>query len=283
MSLVFEIQMIAILVALSCSLCGSFLVVGGQAMTSDALSHTILLGIVLGYLLTEDLNSPWLLLGATGMGVVTVWLTDSLSNTRLVGHQSSIGLIFPFLFALAILLISKYASSVHLDTDTVLLGELTFAPFDRWIVDAVDWGAKGIYSASLLLLANLGFTQLFFKELQLTTFDPLLASSFGFSPVLLHYSLMTLVSLTAVGSFQSVGSILVVAFMVGPSATALLLTNRLHWLLPISGLIAVVTSVIGCQLAFLFDVSVAGMISVVIGCCFAITFLFSHVKKSLTR
>lgn len=280
MMLVLEVQLIALMVAVACSLCGTFLVISGQAMMSDALSHTLLLGIVLGYLLTHNLNSPLLLIGATGIGVTTVWLTESLSRTALVGRSSAIGLVFPFLFALAILLISQHANSVHLDTDSVLLGELAFAPFDRWVINGIDFGPKGLYSSGFLVIVNLAFILLCFKELQLSIFDPILASTFSFSPVLLHYGLITLVSLTAVGSFQSVGSILVVAFMVGPPATALLLTQRLHWLLPISTVFAVASSILGCQLAFLFDVSVAGMIAVVIGIVFALAFLLRCAKRT---
>lgn len=100
-------------------------------MLSDAISHTVLLGIVLAYLISNSLASPLLFVGAAAMGVITVWLVEVVSGSRLVREDAAIGLVFPALFSLAVLLISRYAGNIHLDTDSVLLGELAFAPFDR--------------------------------------------------------------------------------------------------------------------------------------------------------
>lgn len=229
-----EIQLIAVIVAIACALPGVFLVLTKKTMMSDSITHTILLGIVIAFFITHDLTSPLLIIGATLMGVLTVWLTEALSRTNLLAEDASIGVVFPFLFSIAIILISKYAGAVHLDTDSVLLGELTFAPFARMKVAGVDIGAKAIYTTGFLLILNVLATWIFFKELKITTFDPLLAAALGFSPAIVHYGLMTIVSVTAVGSFQAVGSILVVAFMVGPPVTAYLLTDDLKKMLWLS-------------------------------------------------
>ena len=194
-----EIQIIAVIVAVACALPGTFLVLRKMSMMSDSITHTILLGIVLAFFVTHDLSSPFLILGAALMGVVTVWLTELLSRTRLLAEDAAIGVVFPLLFSIAIILITRYAGAVHLDTDSVLLGELAFAPFDRMIVGGVDIGAKAIYTTGVLLLINLAAITLFFKELKLATFDSMLAAVVGFSPALVHYGLMTLVSLTTVG------------------------------------------------------------------------------------
>ncbi|MDT1995557.1 zinc ABC transporter permease [Carnobacterium divergens] len=277
-----EIQLIAIIVSLACSLLGVFLVLRGMTMMADAITHTILLGIVVAFFATENLASPFLIVGAALMGVFTVWLTELLHQTRLLAKDASIGVVFPLLFSIAIILISRYAGSVHLDTDSVLLGELAFAPFERMVIFGVDIGAQGIYSMGIILIINLIFILLFYKELKLATFDAVLAAALGFSPVILHYALMTLVSVTAVGAFEAVGSILVVAFIVGPPVTAYLLTNELKKMLWISGIVGVIDSIVGFQLAMFLDVSIAGMIAVIIGLTFLLVFIFSP-KKGLIQ
>lgn len=271
----FEIQLIAVIVAVASALPGVFLVLRGMSMMSDSITHTILLGIVLAFFVTHDLSSPFLIVGATLMGVITVWMTEALNRTNLVSEDASIGIVFPLLFSIAIILITRYAGSVHLDTDSVLLGELAFAPFDRMVVNGVDIGARAIYSTGILLLINLVAITLFFKELKVSTFDPILAAVLGFSPAVVHYGLMTLVSLTAVGSFQAVGSILVVAFMIGPPVTAYLLTDDLKRMLFFSALIGAFNSVAGYQLAVWLDVSIAGSMAVMTGLVFFVVFLFA--------
>lgn len=270
-----EIQIIAVLISVACALPGAFLVLRKMSMMSDSITHTILLGIVLAFFVTHDLSSPFLIIGAAIMGVVTVWLTETLSKTRLVSEDSAIGVVFPLLFSVAIILITRYAGSVHLDTDSVLLGELAFAPFDRMILFGVDLGAKGIYTAAVLLLLNVTLIVLFYKELKIVTFDPILAAVLGVSPVLIHYGLMTLVSVTAVGAFEAVGSVLVVAFMIGPPVTAYLLTDDLKKMLLLSAAFGALSGVIGYHLAVMLDVSIAGSIAMTIGILFFIVFVFT--------
>ncbi len=270
-----EIQIIAVIVAVACALPGVFLVLRKMSMMSDSITHTILLGIVLAFFVTHDLSSPLLIAGAALMGVVTVWLTEMLSRTRLLAEDAAIGVVFPLLFSIAIILITRYAGSVHLDTDSVLLGELAFAPFDRMIVAGVDIGAKAIYTMGVLLLINLAAIIIFFKELKVVTFDPMLAAVLGFSPALIHYGLMTLVSLTTVGAFQAVGSVLVVAFMIGPPVTAYLLTDDLKRMLILSGAIGAVNGILGYQAAALLDVSIAGSMAVMTGLVFLAVFIFA--------
>lgn len=270
-----EIQLIAVIVAVACSLPGVFLVLRKMSMMSDSITHTILLGIVLAFFLTHDLSSPFLIMGAALTGVVTVWLTETLNRTRLLSEDSAIGIVFPLLFSIAIILITRYAGSVHLDTDAVLLGELAFAPFDRLVVSGLDLGAKAIYTSGVILVLNLLVIVLFFKELKLVTFDPMLAAALGFSPVLIHYGLMTMVSLTAVSAFEAVGSVLVVAFMIGPPVTAYLLTDDLRTMLILSGAIGAVNGILGYQAAAAFDVSIAGSMAVITGAIFCLVFILA--------
>lgn len=274
MSLQIEILMIGIIVAVSCSLLGVFLVLKKMAMMSDAITHTILLGIVLAFFITNDLSSPWLIVGASLMGVVSVYLIESLQRTKLLSEEASIGVVFPFIFSIAILLITHYAGSVHLDTDSVLLGELSFAPFDRMNVFGISLPVSFVIM-SVILLINISFIAVFFKELKLSSFDPLLAAVLGFSPVLIHYGLMTLISVTAVGSFNVVGSILVISFMIGPPLTANLITNDMKRLLLVSVIFAIINATIGFILAFGLDVSISGSMAVITGLSFALTYLFT--------
>ena len=263
-----EIMLIAVLTAAACSIPGVFLVLRKMSMSADSITHTILLGIVLGFMAVNDLSSPILLFGAALVGTATVWLTELLTKTRLVSSDSATGIIFPLLFSIAVILITKYAGSAHLDTDSVLLGELAFAPFDRMIVGGTDIGAKGIYISGGLLIINILFVTVFFKELTVASFDPVLAAVMGFSPALMHYYLMTIVSVTAVGAFETAGSVLVTAFMIAPAAAAYLLTDNLRNMIFIAAAIGTACGVFGVYTAILLDVSISGSIA-----CYAGIFL----------
>lgn len=270
-----EIQLIAAVVAVACALPGVFLVLRQMAMMSDAISHTVLLGIVIGFFIVEDINSPLLILGAALTGVLTVTLVELLNRTRLVREDAAIGLVFPALFSLAVILISRYAGSVHLDTDAVLLGELAFAPFERFEPFGVDIGPVSLYIMGGILLLNLFFIVLFYKELKLATFDPGLAAALGFSPAAIHYGLMTLVSITAVGAFDTVGSILVVALMIAPPVSAYLLTDRLPHMLALSALFGILSAVGGYWLARWLDANIAGSMATMAGLLFGVVFLLA--------
>jgi manganese/zinc/iron transport system permease protein len=271
----FEIQLIAVITAVACALPGVFLILRRMAMMSDAISHTVLLGIVIGFFLVQDLNSPLLILGAAAVGVLTVSLVALLERTRLVKEDAAIGLVFPALFSIAVIAISRYAGSVHLDTDAVLLGELAFAPFDRLMLFGRDIGPRGLYVMGGVLLLNLLFISLFYKELKLSTFDAGLAAALGFAPALLHYALMSLVSVTVVGAFDIVGSILVVALMIAPPAAAYLLTDHLPRLLALSALLAGLSAIGGYWMAHFLDASIAGSIATMAGVIFALAFLLA--------
>ena len=278
-----EIQLIASIVAVACALPGVFLVLRRMAMMSDAISHTVLLGIVIAFFITKSLGSPLLMIGAALMGVITVSLVELLNRTRLVREDAAIGLAFPFIFSIAVILISRYAGDVHIDTDAVLLGELAFAPFDRVKLLGLDWGPAAIYSTGSILLLNVLFITLFYKELKLSTFDTALAAVLGFVPAILHYALMTLVSLTAVGAFDAVGSVLVVAFMIAPAAAAYLLTDRLSHMLIYSALIGVFSAISGYWVAHFFDASIAGSIATMTGVSFLAAYLLAPERGLLAQ
>ncbi len=270
-----EIQLIAALVASSCALCGVFLVLRKMAMMSDAISHAVLIGIVLAFFIVKDLTSPLLIIAAGLTGILTVALVELLNRTKLVKEDAAIGLVFPVFFSVAVIIISRYAGNIHLDTDAVLMGELAFAPFDRLKILGYDVGPKALTIMSVILLLNLLFIVIFYKEIKLSTFDAGLAVALGFSPAMIHYALMALVSITAVGAFDAVGSILVVAFMIGPPITAYLLTERLSKMIWLSVIIGILSAVSGYWMAHELDASISGSMASMTGVIFGLTFLFA--------
>ena len=270
-----EIQLIAVVVAAACALPGVFLVLRRMALMSDAISHAILLGIVLAFFVVESLASPLLIVGAALTGVLTVALVELTLRTRLVREDAAIGLVFPALFSIGVILISRYAGDVHLDLDAVLLGEIAFAPFQRVVVGGFDLGPRAFWVMFAILLLNAAFIALFYKELKLTTFDAALAASLGFAPGLLHYAFMTLVSVTAVGAFDAVGSVLVIALMIAPPAAAFLLTDRLSVMIRLSVAIGAASAIGGYWLAHAIDGSIAGSMATMAGVLFFLVLLLA--------
>jgi manganese/zinc/iron transport system permease protein len=270
-----EIQLIASIVAIACAIPGTFLVLRKMALISDAISHSILPGLVLGFFITHDLNSPLLIVMAALSGVVTVILVEFIQKTKLVKEDTAIGLVFPVLFSIGVIMIAKNANDVHLDTDAILLGELAFAPFDRFLVDGFDLGPKSLWIIGTILLITIGLLFAFFKELKISTFDAGLATALGFSPIMIHYGLMSVASITIVGSFDAVGAILVVALMIAPAATAYLLTDNLKRMLGLSVLFGVFSAIAGYWLAHWLDASISGSMTTILGIVFLLVYLFA--------
>jgi manganese/zinc/iron transport system permease protein len=273
-----EIQLIASLVAIACAIPGTFLVLRKMAMISDAISHAILPGIVVGFFITQDLNSPVLILLAALTGIITVVLVEYIQKTGLVKEDTAIGLVFPALFSIGVILIAKNANDVHLDVDAVLLGELAFAPFDRLIIGGTDIGPKSLWIIGTILLITITLLILFFKELKISTFDKGLAASLGFSPAVIHYGLMSVSSITTVGAFDAVGAILVVALMIAPAAAAYLLTTDLKKMLILSIGFGIFSAILGYWVAHWLDASIAGSITTVLGVVFLLVYLFAPTK-----
>jgi manganese/zinc/iron transport system permease protein len=278
-----EILLIAIVTAVAAALPGAFLVLRRMAMVSDAISHAILPGIVVAFFLVGDLSSPLLVVAAAATGLLTVLIIEALQRTGLVGGDAAIGLTFPALFSIGVILISRHASDIHLDTDSVLLGELAFAPFDRLLVAGHDLGPSALWTMGAILLLNLVFVAALFKELKLATVDSSLAALLGFSPALIHYALMTVVSITAVGAFNAVGSILVVALMIAPPATAYLVAERLEVMLWLSAGAAALSAAVGFAIAFVLDVSIAGSMATTAGVIFALALALAPRRGLLAQ
>lgn len=274
----FEIQLIASLVAIACAIPGTFLVLRKMAMISDAISHSILPGIVVGFFITQNLNSPLLILLAALTGVLTVVMVEKIQNTKLVKEDTATGLVFPALFSIGVIMIAKYANDVHLDIDAVLLGELAFTPFDRIYYGETDLGPRSLWVIGTILLITITLLLLFFKELKISTFDAGIATSLGFSPAVIHYGLMSVASVTSVGAFDAVGAILVVALMIAPPASAYLLTTDLKKMIALACFFGVFSAVSGYWVAHGLDASIAGSIATMLGLVFLVVYLFAPSK-----
>lgn len=270
-----EVALILAITAAACALPGVYLVLRRMTLLSDAISHVLLFGVVVAFFLVGDLKSPWLLIGATLSGLLTVGLVETLKRSRLVREDAAIGLVFPALFALGVVLASMYLRNTHLDVDRVLLGIPEVAANRRFILGPYDWGSQARVVMAGMFVLNLAFVVTFYKELKVGTFDPGLAAALGFLPGLLHYALMGLVSLTAVTAFDAVGPVLVVAFMVVPPASAYLLTDRLSVMLALSVALGAAGAAAGVFLAFVFNTTTAGMAATVFGVLFALIFLLA--------
>lgn len=311
---------IGCLIAVSGALLGTFLLLRGMALTSDAISHTVLLGIVVAFLLMTDVfgmagdtSSPWLILGASLAGVATVVLTEILYRSGLLRQDAALGLAFPLLFAIAVILVSRFAEDRHLDEDAVLVGEIglawantnshcfencatvtihadhpqakmarqchncrelgisprddgaefievcsncgSYSPAQAWQAGYLQdeprlvFFPKSITVMFIMTALSSLFVIVFYKELKLTTFDAALAQALGFRPAVMNYALMILVSLVAVGAFDAVGSILVIAFFIIPPAAAYLLSDRLAIMLVVGPLIGAGGAFLGYDLA----------------------------------
>lgn len=272
----FYIILTASLFSISCGLLGSFLILRKMAMVGDAISHAVLPGIVIAFLMTGTRDSFDMIVGAAMLGVFTTFLIEFFHKRARLQTDAAIGVTFTWLFALGIILISLYAGQVDLDQECVLYGEIAYVPLDLWITQTgLIMGPKAIYVALFILLVNIGFLMIGYRNLYMTTFDPAFAASIGISVSLWNYLLMGAVSMTTVAAFDSVGAILVVALFVVPPATAYLLSHQLKTMMWLTVGFSIFISIAGYYLAVAIDGSIAGAIVTIAGILFAVVFLFA--------
>ena len=261
---------ILIITSLACAVLGVFLVLRRLSMVSDAISHSVLLGIVIGYFVTKDIGSVLLIIGASLFGVLTTVCIELLIKSKRVTEDASVGIIFPLFFSIAVILITRYARNVHLDTEVVLIGEIILAPLHRINFLGLSL-PKALIQMSFVLLINIVFIAVFFRKLKISSFDPVYAGVAGIAGAGLYYVFMALVSFTAVSAFESVGAILTISFFISPAASAYLISKDLKITIFLAAVYAVVNSCIGYFLAVKFNVSMSGMCAFVSGLTFMIT------------
>ncbi len=276
----FIIILTGALVATCCSLLGSFLILRKMAMVGDAISHSVLPGIVIAFFIVGSQQSVWLLVGAGLLGVLTTFLIEFFHQKGRLQTDASIGVTFTWLFALGVILVTYYAGNAHIDQDCILHGEIAYTPIDL-IYDAEGnpIGPKAVIVLSVVLVMILLFIFFFYKELVITTFDSSFANSIGISSSVWHYALMGLVSLTTVASFESVGAILVVALLIAPASSAYLLTNNLKWMLLLGVLFGILSSFFGYWLSYILDGSIAGAMVTISGIIFGICYVITVLRK----
>ena len=261
---------ILIITSLACAVLGVFLVLRRLSMVSDAISHSVLLGIVIGYFVTKDIGSVLLIIGASLFGVLTTVCIELLIKSKRVTEDASVGIIFPLFFSIAVILITRYARNVHLDTEVVLIGEIILAPLHRINFLGLSL-PKALVQMVFVLLINIVFIAVFFRKLKISSFDPVYAGVAGIAGAGLYYVFMALVSFTAVSAFESVGAILTISFFISPAASAYLISKDLKITIFLAAVYAVVNSCIGYFLAVKFNVSMSGMCALVSGLTFMIT------------
>lgn len=264
------------LVAACCGLLGCFLLLRKMSMIGDAISHAVLPGIVIAYLITDSRASFPMLIGAAIFGVITTVLIEFLSKLGNLQEDAAIGVSFTWLFSIGVILISFFAGQVDLDQECVLYGEIAYVPLQSIILDnGLNLGPEAVWLLGFNLIVVVAVIVFGYKGLLITSFDHLLAASLGISTVFWHYLLMSLVSLTTVFSFESVGAIMVVAFLIGPPAIAYLFTDRLPQMLFISVIAGVISSITGYGLAVWINASVSGAMATMIGVQFILALFVS--------
>lgn len=272
-----EVLLILLAVGSSCGLIGSVLVVRNQAMLADALSHSVLLGIVLGFFVSHSLDSPLLLFGAAVFGLLTVLAIEGL-HTRKLAQDAATGLLFTFFFALAVILISLFARNVHLDLDMVLMGEVLFAPLNRLDFLGLSLPLALVKSVGLLLVL-LVFFFLNFQALTLYLLDKEQAKLQGIATKRLELGLIFLVSLTTVSSFDAVGSMAVIVFLLAPSMAALPWSKHFCQFLVLGQCCAILMIVLGFGLASWLDLTMSGTCSVMGLLTVCVSFFLKNALK----
>ncbi|MBP9765185.1 metal ABC transporter permease [Candidatus Babeliales bacterium] len=274
------IQMIitALCTALACCLPGTFLVLRGTSLMSDAISHAIFLGIVLSFLMLQQFWTPILYVGALITALLTVWAIEKTISTKYLKADAVIAVTFPLLFSIAVILINLYAKNIHLDIDAVLLGELAFTPFYQLIINGAYLGSYHAWIMFFTLIMNCIIIKIWYKKLIATTFDPHFATLIKYSPYSTYWVLMIMTSITILAAFDAVGAILVVAFIIVPPATAYVLTSNMRQLLIINVLISILGSMSGILIAHCAETSIAGSIATTYCGIFTVAYLATKIR-----
>ncbi len=287
------IVLAAALSAGSCALLGNFLLLRRMSLMGDAISHAVLPGIAAAFILTGSRSSWPMLLGAVIAGMLTALLTETIRRYGRVEHGAAMGVVFSVLFALGLVLIRRVADHVDLDPSCVLYGNINAIGLDAMLDDGIP---RGVVNPAIVFVLNLIFVGLFYKELKICAFDPQLASAQGIHAGVMHYVLMIMVAMTTVANFEVTGSVLVIAMLIVPPATAYMLTDRLGIMIMLSVSVAMIAGAGGHVLAYLGpawigmgDVSVetAGMMTAIAGTLFAVAVILGPrhglLSQAVTR
>ncbi len=261
----------SMLVGITCGVLGCYVVLRRMALIGDALSHAVLPGVVIAFLITHDTGILGLLAGALLAGVLTAVLVSAISRMSRTKEDSSIGIVFTALFAIGIILVSELPRGLHFDLSCFLFG-------DPLAVDTAD----------LLLMAVicplvLAIIVLLYHPLRAASFDPVVAAAMGIPVIALHYLLMGMLSATVVAGLKTTGVILVVALIITPASAAYLLTNRLGTMMVLAGVFGGVSAVAGMTLSFVTNWPSGATMVVFAASIFTLVLLLSPTEGLLTR
>jgi ABC-type Mn2+/Zn2+ transport system permease subunit len=280
-----RIILIGALTNVACALVGCYLVLRRMSLMGDAIAHAVLPGLVIAFVFSGSMNILPLFLGAAAVGLLTTFLTQTLHQYGRVPADASMGVVFTSLFALGVVLLKRYITGVHFDVACVYEGSLSQAALDTFLF--AGWELpRQLRTVLPVVLLNLAAVLLLWKELKISSFDPELSTLLDFSATVMHYLLMALVAVTTVASFEAVGSILVVAMLIVPPATAQLLCDRLGRMVLLACVFAVLAAVLGYWLAVLWNVAPAGAMAVVAGAIYGVAVVFapqSGILSALLR
>ena len=279
------IVLAGVLCAVAASLPGNFLLLRRMSLLGDAISHAVLPGLAVAFLISNSRSGIPMYLGAVVTGLLTALFTEWIRNFGDVDEGASMGVVFTTLFALGLVMIVQAADHVDLDPGCVLYGTIeTTPPIGKFAIPRV------IIVLGIVTIINLALVVMFFKELKLSAFDPSLSTSVGINARLMHYLLMIMVAVTAVSCFETVGNILVVAMFVVPPATAYLLTERLSRMIAVSAFVAALSAALGHVSASVVprwfgfkSTSTAGMMALCAGVLFLTASLLAPQSGVLVR
>ena len=281
MSFLFEISLIVILIGFANSSIGVFLVLNDKSMISFALSHSVLLGIIISYGIIPDLYSPIFIIISSIIGFIIVGIVELLNKVKFIEYNSALGFVYLTVFAISVILISINDLDIYYSLESIVSGQLLYLPFFRTTFFGINLPSIAWTMISLIII-NITFIILTWKELLITSFDPLYAQLNGFSTQLITIFTLLLSSMTIVGSYNAVGPMLVIAFIITPPAISFLYSNDLKQIFFLTFPIMIFCSLIGVQIAYFFDISPAGVIASTFGFFFLVSLIFapnSNLKK----
>lgn len=254
----------SVMVGIICGIIGSFIVLRGMALMGDAISHAILPGVAISYLLGISY-----FYGAVVVGVLTALGIGVISQNSRVKNDSSIGIVFSSMFALGIILITRANSAT--DLTQILFGNvLSVRSSDMWLTLVV-----GVIVVVVVVL--------FYKELLVSSFDETMAAAYGLKTRFIHYGIMVLLTLVTVASLQTVGVILVVSMLITPASTAYLLTNRLSTMIVLASIFGALSAIIGMYFSYVYNLPSGPVIALATTALFLCAFLFSPKQGILRR
>lgn len=289
------------LVAATCGLIGNYLILRRMALVGDAISHSVLPGLAIAFILVNltgagagvgseggdahGLKAPFAMFaGALVAAIVTTIMIELIHKKTRVKQDAAIGITFSSLFALGVVIISLFAGKAHIDTDCVLHGELTFVPTDVFFtIGGKELAPMPVVRMAMVAALTLLLIVCFYKELLVSSFDSGLAASLGINATVMHYGLMCWLSVVVVSSFEAVGAILVIAMLIIPGATASLLTRRLPWMMGLTVVHAALSSVLGLHLAVWLECSVSGAMCVAGAGLFVLVWVCSPSEGLIRR